>query len=508
MGVISGRISRCATTVFTGSCSTITSSMRRPLTSHEEDDAYDDKEHRRGAILFLSPSNWPEPDASAAGTRTMSLLHHFASCPTSPFTSVHFGCGAKLPTPSRSSLRNYNKIHWHEIKPNRTKDMNELLSRIKNEHGPIRAVVFDRFYAEEAFSFRIRDECPDALLVLDMQDVHSLRLGRQQLVEDMDNEFAKKFVKDVRIDRPLSMTSEQMNSVIDFDPVLHSSGKTYDTFLRETASLHRSDLVLVCSSMEMKMLKSWGLPAWKLVHAPFFCNDNDIKHNDGDESSFEDRHDFVALGGFKHAPNVDSIRILHREIWPRIRNRLPNAKVYICGAYPTPEILSLHNESNGFIVRGQVDNVDDLLRRVRVLLAPIRFGAGIKGKIVDAWRCGCPVVTTPIGAESLMIEDADWGGTIAVDSVQFANSTIKLYENKELWSRYQYHGKSLLQKLFNGRINLSIVEIGMRNGLANLTNQRRQDNIGSVLWRDTRRSTEYFSKWIELKETLNGTKSE
>jgi len=72
--------------------------MRRSLTT-KEDDAYDDKkEHRRsGAILFLSPSNWPEPDASAAGTRTMSLLHHFASCPTSPFTSVHFGCGAKLP---------------------------------------------------------------------------------------------------------------------------------------------------------------------------------------------------------------------------------------------------------------------------------------------------------------------------------------------------------------------------------------------------------------------------
>ena len=475
----------------------MTSSIRRSLTTIRDEE---DKEHRRrGTILFLSPSNWPEPDASAAGTRTMSLLHHFASSNTSPFTSVHFGCGAKFPTSSRSSLHNYNKIHWHHVKPNRTDDMNELIGRIKKDYGPIRAVVFDRFYAEETFSFRIRDECPDALLVLDMQDVHSLRLGRQHLVEDIDNELGN----------PLSMTSELMNSVINYDPALQSSGKAYDTFLRELASLHRSDLVLVCSSMEMEMLESWGLPEWKLVLAPFFCNDNDIKYNDGgDENAFEDRHDFVALGGFKHAPNVDSIRILHREIWPRIRYCLPDAKVYVCGAYPTPEILSLHNESNGFIVRGHVDNIDDELRRARILLAPLRFGAGIKGKIVDAWRCGCPVVTTPIGTESMMIDDADWGGTIAVDSVKFANATIKLYENKELWSRCQYHGKTILQQLFNGGTNLPVVEIGMINGIANLSKQRRQDNIGSVLWRDTRRSTEYFSKWIELKEALNGTKSE
>ena len=66
-------------------------------------------------------------------------------------------------------------IHWHWILPNREDEMLDLLVRIEDEHGQLSAVVFDRFHAEEVFSFRIRETCPDALLVLDMQDVHSLR---------------------------------------------------------------------------------------------------------------------------------------------------------------------------------------------------------------------------------------------------------------------------------------------------------------------------------------------
>ena len=102
--------------------------------------------------------------------------------------SVHFGCGAKMPQSIRirDDASNTavpgtgsNHIHWHQIKPNRSEEMKTLLHNIQSNHGPIKAVVFDRFYAEEAFSFRIRDICPDALLVLDMQDIHSLRLGRQ-----------------------------------------------------------------------------------------------------------------------------------------------------------------------------------------------------------------------------------------------------------------------------------------------------------------------------------------
>jgi len=410
--------------------------------------------------------------------------------------------------------------------------MKTLLRNIQNDHGPISAVVFDRFYAEEAFSFRIREICPDALLVLDMQDIHSLRLGRQCLVEEMDRldieEGDSCGTKNTR-DRSMRMTKQLMEKVMEFDPSLFNGTgskrreKAYDTFLRELASVYRSDLVLVCSTDEMKLFESWNIHKRKLVPASFFCmeagDDMPSKTTCPKSYTFEDRKDFVTVGGFKHAPNVDAVKLLRYEIWPRIRERLPDARMHVYGAYPTPLILSMHDEKSGFIVHGQVDDIDEVLSKSRVLLAPLRFGAGVKGKIVDAWRCGCPVVTTPVGAEGMMGEDqcsdvvadgnkftkdndGSWGGMIASDTNEFVDTAVKAYTQKELWGRYQEKGSDLLNQLFNGRVNLPVIESGIRDATASLRQRRRLDAVGALLWRDAQRSTEYFSKWIELKETL------
>ena len=478
------------------------------------------KHQDRGSILFLSPSNWPEPNATAAGTRTMSLLNNFSTSLNSPFTSVHFGCGATLHDSSiiNEKRTGNNNIHWHQIKPNRSEDMKNLIHTIETKHNnPIRAVVFDRFYAEEAYSFRIKELCPNALLILDMQDVHSLRIGRQCIVEEEERDI-------------FSMTEQLMKRVMEFDPSTNYHNyneskqrkKAYDTFLREMASIHRSDLVLVCSSEEMKMLVSWGIPKWKLSLASFFCmdddddddDDNDIDNdNDNDnnynittkmQQSYDDRVDFVTLGGFKHQPNVDSIQLLRHEIWPRIRARLPNARLHVYGAYPTHQILALHNKKTGFLVHGYVDNLEKVILQSRVLLAPLRFGAGCKGKIIDAWTYGCPVVTTQIGAEGMRDESSSdsWGGSVVSDTNKFVEAAVKVYTQKHQWQCCQAEGSRLLKKLFNGSVNLPKVENGIRLGMKDLHVNRRSDIVGSILWRDTLRSTEYFSKWIELKESL------
>ena len=241
------------------------------------------KHQDKGSILFLSPSNWPEPNATAAGTRTMSLLNHFSTSLNSPFSSVHFGCGAKLHDSSiiNEKRTGNNLIHWHQIKPNRSKDMKNLIHTIENKHNSIRAVVFDRFYAEEAYSFRIKELCPNALSILDMQDVNSLRTGRQCIVEEEEEDS-------------FSMTRQLMKRVMEFDPSTNYHNyneskqrkKAHDIFLREMASIHRSDLVLVCSLEEMKMLESWGIPKWKLVHASFFCMDGDDDDNDDNDNNY------------------------------------------------------------------------------------------------------------------------------------------------------------------------------------------------------------------------------
>lgn len=472
----------------------------------------------RSAILFLSSTSWPEPNATAAGTRTASLLNHFASN-HKVFGSVHFGCGAPFKHQQQSS-----DINWHHIKPNRTNEMTKLLHHIQNEYGPITAVIFDRFYAEEAYSFHIREVCPKALHILDMQDVHSLRIGRQHLVHEMDKDDNKQKGNGKR------MTSQLINEVMNFDPTTypwagnstkHSQSrqvkKAHDTFLRELASIHRSDLILVCSSSEMDMLQqpSWNIPHWKLVPASFFQNTptTEAMQQQQEEATrrYKDRCDFIVVGGFKHPPNVDSIRLLKHTIWPRIRSYLPTARLHVYGAYPTNEILSMHNQDEGFVVHGHVDDdtLNQALMEKRVCLAPLRFGAGIKGKIVDSWGCGLPVVTTPIGAEGMSTSDGrqsgqddsdDWGGHIASNEDEFVDASVRLYTSKELWSRSQRKGVELFNILFNKEHNLSVIDKAMSNAMMNLHQRRRQDITGQLLWHQSNRSTEYFSKWIELKE--------
>eukprot|EP00985_Skeletonema_marinoi_P028686 scaffold25693_cov229-Skeletonema_marinoi.AAC.6 len=419
------------------------------------------------SILFLSPTSWPEPNATAAGIRTVSLLNHFAT----RFDSVHFGCGAPM---KESMTRFANNVHWHHIKPNRTDDMTNLLQHIQHTHGTIRAVVFDRFYAEEAYSFRIREQCPNALRILDMQDVHSLRIGRQQLVKEIDQ----------RENSTNNMATQLIDEVMKFDPSTHEwaqdlpqAQKAHNTLLRELASIHRSDLVLVCSSSEMNMLKqpSWNIAPWKLVSAPFFQKSVEQDMT----TSYDERSDFVSIGGFKHPPNVDSVRLLRR-IWPRIRSHLPDAKLHVYGAYPTNEIGSMHDEKLGFYVHG------------------------IKGKIVDSWGYGLPVVTTSVGAEGMMTTDAiasdDWGGLIVSNEDEFVEAAVNLYTTKELWEYSQNRAIVLLNSLFNKEQNLQVIDEALSDAMMNLGQRRKRDITSQLLWHQSNRSTEYFSKWIELKE--------
>jgi hypothetical protein len=328
------------------------------------------------------------------------------------------------------------------------------------------------------------------------------------------------------------MTSQLIDEVMNFDPSTYPWAgnstkdsqsrhvkKAHDTFLRELGSIHRSDLVLVCSNSEMDMLQqpSWNIPHWKLVPASFF---QDTPMTEGMQQqqqqqeathTYNDRCDFIAVGGFKHPPNVDSIRLLKHRIWPRIRNYLPTARLHVYGAYPTNEILSMHNIDEGFVVHGHVDDdtLSQALMESRVCLAPLRFGAGIKGKIVDSWGCGLPVVTTPIGAEGMSTSDGgqsrqndsdDWGGYIASNEEEFVEAPVRLYTSNELWSRSQRKGVDLFNILFNKEHNLSVIDEAMSNAMRDLHQRRRQDITGQLLWHQSNRSTEYFSKWIELKE--------
>ena len=452
-----------------------------------------------GSILFLSPTLWPLPDASAAGVRTAELLIYFASSKQYCFKHVHYGCGQTTLPPTV-----FPGVQMHHIPANRTETINNFL------HGEVfenlKVVVFDRFFSEEAYSFHFHNERPDVLRILDMQDMHSLRKHRQTMINATDLINADKGLhcfEDGKLMDSFPQTCHSVNTTSSSNAML----------LRELSAIHRSDLTLVCSQFELELLRDeYRIPAEKLILASFFTEEVPeyfSKKNDNSsfDYSFENRKDFVALGGFKHPPNVDQVLLL-KNLWPRIREVIPEAKLHIYGSFPSTRIQQLHSPKQGFVVHGYVKDLNMPLGNARVMLSPLRFGAGIKGKIIDSWRYGCPVLTTPIGAEGIGNYNDEWGGIVVSDEGSFVESAVELYTKKATWEQSQRTGRNLLKNLF-GTNNLDILKNAVVNAHNDIDSRRQKDYMSAMLWHNSSRSTENFSRWIELKESFkeNGNPS-
>ena len=350
-------------------------------------------------------------------------------------------------------------------------------------------VVFDRFLSEEAHSWRVRELWPNAARILDMQDCHALRRARERA----------------------ATAGAGMDAVVRAAPGARDRDQ-----MREIASAQRSDLTLVCSPVEARWLRECGVVGRKLRVASFFEDDVDASAFRDDED-FDGRRGFVTIGTFMHKPNVDSVAWLREEVWPLVRERLPDATMRVYGSYMTEAHRArFHDPRRGFEVVGFAPDLNEVMRSARVLLAPLRFGAGIKGKVLDAWKRGTPVVTTPIGAEgtvrgvdefwrpsSAPIDpDHGWGGFgDRVSANDIAEAAVRLHEDRELWSRARRAGANIINEDFSSRVNIPGVLDAIEDVMRNIDSVRDEDYIGQALWHHTEKSTTYFSKWIELKET-------
>ena len=483
------------------------------------------------SVLFVS-FLWPEASSSAAGVRTRSLLEAFQAWGW----QVHYLACARANEHTESLER--SGVTAHRVSPNRGADFEDALDRSSPD-----AVVFDRFTAEEAFSFRVRAARPTAARILDMQDLHALRRARHDAVKK-----ALSLATLPGADADPGRLSESESVLRASLAAVPAAGDP--SVARELAAVHRCDLALVCSPVEMRLMRDrFGVPASKLVPASFFCDESSsaakkTETDRGGSRPFASREGFTTIGTFYHPPNVDAVRWLAAEVWPKIRESLPDATMRVYGAYPTEAVKQLHRPKEGFLVLGFAESVAAAMDESRVLLAPLRFGAGIKGKIVDAWMHGLPVVTTPIGAEgmrpgedalwsdcsarrsTIKDEEEDWGGRWrSLDAASFARDAVALHEDAGAWERARARGSELIAELFAGEKNLAAVRDAtealfvepeaefenVREGgeterfSTTLEARRARDYVGGALWHHTLRSTEYFSRWIEMKET--GTES-
>ncbi len=194
----------------------------------------------------------------------------------------------------------------------------------------------------------------------------------------------------------------------------------------EYSYIEKSDAVFLVGSVEANLLKS-DFPNKTIRDIPIFLyRENDIPKR----KRASEREDLLFVGGFAHAPNIDAVKWLAKDIFPRIHERNPKIKCHIVGGGASKELLKYASEY--FIFEGFLGGkeLEEIYKNTRLAIAPLRFGAGVKGKIVEAAYYGLPVVTTDMGAEGIC--DAKHFVTVANDTDEYVNKVLELYHDLEM----------------------------------------------------------------------------
>jgi glycosyltransferase involved in cell wall biosynthesis len=429
--------------------------VQTPFSEKLSNPLYDFMTTSQNRQLLIIGSVWPEPDSSAAGERMMQLIGQFRSADyeitfASPADEGRYAADLGSEGVQKASIKmNDSGVDrfLHALQPD--------------------VVLFDRFITEEQFGWRAAEQCPHALRILDTEDLHCLRRTRRKTLEE-----ERDFVPEDLLDEEAAK--------------------------REIASIYRCDLSLIISDYELKLLQDLFEIDKALLHYLPFMLDSVDKDTARSWPAFDERQHFVTIGNFRHAPNWDSVRYLKTTIWPLIRGKLPQAELHIYGAYPPKKAQNLHQPEAGFYIEGRAGDARIVMQNARVCLAPLRFGAGLKGKLIKAMQNGTPSVTTPVGAEGTA-GAMPWSGVIAQKPEELAAAAAALYGDKGRWQEAQQHGIEIINQRFAER-TFGPALMKRIDGLQDSLGERRSQNFtGAMLMHHTAASTKYMARWIEAK---------
>lgn len=252
----------------------------------------------------------------------------------------------------------------------------------------------------------VRKYCPRARVIFNTVDLHYLRELRQAEIE----QSAEKKV-----------LAYQIRDV-------------------EISTIQKSDYTLVISHKEKELLES-AVPDANIISYPLIM---DIPNRQ--VVSFEERRDIMFVGGFRHKPNLDAVLYFISDIWPLIQKQNAEIKCFIIGSEPPPELINVNLD--GVIVTGHVEDLSEYFNRCKLSIAPLRFGAGIKGKVGRSLGYGVPVIATTIAAEgSGLVDKQDI--LIADNPSSFAEAVLSIYQDKEIWTRLSKNGLIFFEKNYS-----------------------------------------------------------
>ena len=276
-------------------------------------------------------------------------------------------------------------------------------------------------------------------------------------------DFARKHIANVRLHAPqariifdtvdLHFLRQQREADLRDDPILRE--KAGERKEAEFALIDEADETWVVSGFEEKLLQE-DRPEKAIEIVSM------IVETPGSATPFSQRQDFLFIGGFQHTPNIDAVLYFVDEVHPLVLKRLPEARFYIIGDKAPPAVIALSSEN--IIVTGLVPDVRPYFDKVKLSIAPLRYGAGIKGKINQSMGLGVPVVATSLAVEGMSLADRR-EVMIADEANAFADALVELYQSEELWTRISERGLAMTKAAFS--------ENAAKNRLAELFRQHR-----------------------------------
>jgi len=266
-------------------------------------------------------------------------------------------------------------------------------------------IVISRYHVAERYVSEVRRRAPQAALVFDTVDLHYVRMKRRAELEQSASLLA-----DAHLTRA-----------------------------RELAVVRDADMTLVVSEAERETLRhevpTAIVSVVSNIHEVHEC-----------AKGFDDRRDVFFVGNFAHAPNVDAMRWYCAHIWPLVRKQLPDAVTHVIGSHVPESLKRLGGK--GIRFAGHVPDLTPYLTGCRLSVAPLRYGAGVKGKINTAQSWGVPVVATSAAVEGMHLRDGH-DVLVADDPAGFARAVARLHTNKTLWRALSAGAKANVQQRFS-----------------------------------------------------------
>ncbi len=380
--------------------------------------------------LLVAYPTFPEPDTNAGGLRLFEILRVLLA----GGHRVTFLAASETDKRYREAIANLG-IECLTYSP-KWLAAHAVDFRIFLEERSFDIAILVHYWTYNIYAPYIRAFLPNCHVTLDTVDLHFLRLQRE--------------------------------AAFSSDPLVHQHAE--DVRNEETRALGDADSIWVVTELERQVLLRELSSDGGRVHVVPTIH----RLQEGSVGYYQ-RVGIVHLGGYRHPPNVDGVRFFMEEVFPLLQKMLPQAKITIAGSHPPDEFLTYPRMASCVTVTGFVEDHRAVLASHRVGIAPLRFGAGMRGKIGEYLACGLPCVTTSIGGEGMDMENGRQA-IIADDPYSFAHGIARLHQDSALWQELSVEGIRYVRNRLTPEVVASLVQ----NALASSLRPSRRGGRGAA----------------------------